>query len=217
MPTPRRHGSVLSTWSGSSGSLRSMSSAAPAPATTTGSSTRTQPATSPSPESTPCPIGPSWPPQRARASSTPSVTRPTAHRSRDCTRQKGGRAGAFVDRDDLLPVDLDPDALALLACFFAADLAGARVEAPPRVLVTTVQWSLRADQAVCGDTPPVEIRTYVRYRRARGTPVDDGGERGGRPALPRRAGGRAPRREGRLRRDGVPPRERPPHHQHGAA
>ena len=36
--------------------------------------------------------------------------------------------------------------------------------APPRVLVTTVRSRLPVDLAVFGDTPPVELRTPVRYR-----------------------------------------------------
>ena len=49
-----------------------------------------------------------------------------------------------------------------------------------------------------------------------GTSLGAGRAGGGRHALRRRAGGRTARGQGRLRRDGVPPCERPHHHQHGA-
>ena len=202
MPTARRTGSVPGGVS-SSGSPRSISRATPAPMTTSGRRMRAQPATRARPESAPWPTGPSCWPHSARASRTPRVTRPTAHRSRAWTRQNGGRDGAA--------------ALDRLAGFLPEERAGARVGARPRVLVTTVRPRLPADLPVSGDTPAVELRTYVRYRRADGTPVDHGGERGRRHALPRRTGGRAAPGPGRLRRVGVPPRQRPHHHQHGAA
>ena len=175
----------------------------PAPAATSGRMTRAHPASSASPVSVPCPTGPSCWPHSASASRTPSVIRPTAHRSRAWTRQNGVRGGA--------------DRFAREAGFLAAARDGARVEVPPRVLVTTVTPRLLPDLVVFADTRPVELRTYVRYPNPDGTAVGTGRERGGRHALSRRAGGGAPRREGRLRRHGVPPRERPHHHQHGAA
>ena len=203
MPTASRQGSAPSASSSSSfRPPRSSRSAKPAPAVTSGSRTRAQPANMARPVSVPWPTGPSCWPHSASANRTPSVISPTAHRSRACTRQNGGREG--------------------LACLergagFLAAREGARVGAPPRVLVTTVRLRLVPDLVVFVDTPPVELRTYVRYPNPDGTPVGNGGERGGRHALPRRAGGRTPRRKGRLRRDGVPPRQRPDHHQHGAA
>ncbi len=128
---------------------------------------------------------------------------PTAHRSRAWRRQNGGRGGGAGGR------------LARLAGFLVVRAAG-RVEVPPRVLVTTVGSRLLADLVLFVDTPPVEIRTYVRYRNAGGTALGPGRERDGRHALRRRAAGGTPRRPGRLRRHGVPPRQRPHHHQHGA-
>ncbi len=155
VPTARRHGSVPGAASSSASSSRptrpprSKSRAAPAPAATRGRRTRAQPATSASPVSVPWPTGPSCWPQRASASRTPSVISPTAHRSRAWTRQNGGREGA--------------GRLAREAGFLAASRAGARVEAPPRVLVTTVGPRLVPDLVVFADTRPVEMRTCVRY------------------------------------------------------
>src|SRR5271169_3111041 len=209
VPTARRHGSVPGAASSSPSRSRpalpppSKRSATPAPTATSGRMTRAQPATSANPVSMPWPTGPSCWPQSASAARTPRVISPTAHRSQAWTRQNGGGEGA--------------GRWAREAGFLAAARAGWRAEAPPRVLVTTVGARLLPDLVVFADTPPVELRTYVRYPSPDGTPVGIGGERGGRHALPRRAGGRAPPREGRLRRDGVPPRERPHDHQHGAA
>ncbi len=129
------------------------------------------------------------------------MIRPTAHRSRAWTRQKGGLVGW--------------DRLGRAAGFFVVR-AGARDAAPPRVLVTTVGPRLLPDLVLFVDTPPVELRTCVRYRSPHGAALGPGGERGGWHALRGRAGGGAARRQGRLRRDGVPARQRPHHHQHGA-
>ena len=130
---------------------------------------------------------------------------PTAQRSRAWTRQNGGRGGGW---DRLARAGL----LRLLGGLRAAG----RVVAPPRVLVTTVGSRLLADLVLFVDTPTVELRTYVRYRNRHGTSLGPGRERGGRHALRRRAGGGTARGQGRLRRHGVPPRQRPHHHQHGA-
>src|SRR5579859_6624824 len=72
----------------------------------------------------------------------------TAHRSRACTRQNGGRVGA---------------ARRAREAGFLAAREGARVALPPRVLVTTVRPRLPPDLVVLVDVPPVELRTYVRY------------------------------------------------------
>ena len=66
---------------------------------------------------------------------------PTAHRSRAWTRQNGGREGA--------------GRLAREAGFLEAARAGARVEGPPRVLVTTVGPRLLPDLVVFADTHPL--------------------------------------------------------------
>src|SRR5580704_14900069 len=203
VPTASRHGSAPSSRSWSSSRPRSTSNAVPAPTATSGSRTRAQPARSASPVSVPWPTGPSCWPHSANASSTPSVTRPTAQRSRAWTRQNGAREGA--------------DRFARAAGFLAPAREGARVEVPPRVLVTTVRLRLLPDLVLFADTRPVELRTYVRYPNPDGTPVGTGRERGGTDPLPRRARGGTPCRQGRLRRHGVPPRERPHDHQHRAA
>src|SRR6185437_15610814 len=100
---------------------------------------RAQPAKNASPSLAPCPTGPSCWPHSARANRTPSVIRPTAHRSRAWTRQNGGGGGAAR--------------LAREAGFLAAR-AGARVGALPRVLVTTVGSRLLADLVLFADTRP---------------------------------------------------------------
>src|SRR5580700_2657428 len=84
----------------------------------------------------------------------PSVISATAHRSRACTRQNGGRAG--VAGAARRPRE---------AGFLAAAREGARVRVPlpPRVLVTTVGPRLPPDLVVLVDIPPIELRTYVRY------------------------------------------------------
>src|SRR3984957_18537021 len=96
-------------------------------------------------------MGPSCFPQRASAKRTPSVISPTAHRSRAWRRQNGGRGGGAGGR------------LARLAGFLVVRAAG-RGEAPPPGLVTTVRSRLLADLVLFVDTPPVALRTCVRYR-----------------------------------------------------
>ena len=110
------------------------------------------------------------------------MIRPTAHRSRAWTRQNGGRARRRA------------------AWRGAAGLLGGGAGWRARGGRRRGSWSPQWGRDYCLTwsflwTPrPVELRTYVRYPSPHGTALGPGGERGGRHALPRRAGGRAPRR-----------------------
>ncbi len=85
------------------------------------------------------------------------MIRPTAHRSRAWRRQNGGRVGS----------GRRARAGAFFVVFLVLLRADGRVALPPRVFVTTVRSRLLADLVLFVDTPPVELRTYVRYRSPR--------------------------------------------------
>src|ERR1700722_2632996 len=136
-PSPVRSGS---------GRSRSTSRITPAPAQTSGRTVRAHPVNQARSLSTVWPTGPSAWTQMARASSTPSVIRPIAHRSPAWAlrTEGGGGAGFFLARE-------------------AGLRGGVRGAGVLRFVVTTVGMRLLPPRGVPGGTPPIEKRTYVRY------------------------------------------------------